>query len=59
MEEFGGTIKLGKPWAKNVLRRMGFSKRKANSKAKTLPHDFNVLAVFDRYKISSVYGRNP
>ena len=31
---------LGKEWAKSVLRRMGFSKRRANSKSKVQPHDF-------------------
>ncbi len=43
LEEFGGSITLTKSWAKNVMRRMGFSKRRANSKAKILPHDFDVV----------------
>ncbi len=34
LEEFGGYIKLGKEWARSVLRRMGFSKRRDNSKSK-------------------------
>ncbi len=36
MNEFGGDIILGKEWAKSILRRMGFSKRRANSKSKVL-----------------------
>ncbi len=40
MNEFGGDIVLGKEWAKSVLRRMGFSKRRANSKSKVLVSDF-------------------
>ena len=40
LEDFGGSIKLNKEWAKSVLRRMGFSKRRANSKSKLLPGDF-------------------
>lgn len=40
LSEFGGSISLGKDWAKSVLRRMGFTKRRANSKSKVLPEDF-------------------
>ena len=40
LEEFGGSIVLGKEWAKSVLRRMGFTKRRANSKAKIAPKNF-------------------
>ncbi len=39
MNEFGGDIVLGKEWVKSVLRRMGFSKRRANSKLKVLVSD--------------------
>ena len=31
--EFGGTVNLNKEWAKSILRRMGFTKRRANSKS--------------------------
>uniref|UniRef100_A0A1X7UPY9 Uncharacterized protein n=1 Tax=Amphimedon queenslandica TaxID=400682 RepID=A0A1X7UPY9_AMPQE len=31
---------LRKEWTKSVLRRIGFSKRRANSKSKVQPHDF-------------------
>ena len=34
---------LTKEWAKSVLRRMGFTKRKANSKSKTLPDNFEEI----------------
>ncbi len=40
LEEFGGHVKLGKEWAKSFLRRMGFTKRRANSKSKVLLNDF-------------------
>ena len=43
LEEFGGPVKLNKEWAKSVLRRMGFTKRRANSKAKVIPDDFMLL----------------
>ena len=43
LQEFGGTVKLNKEWAKSVLRRMGFTKRKANSKSKVIPDDFIIL----------------
>ena len=61
LEEFGGPIKLAKPWAKNVLRRMGFSKRRANSKAKIFPDNFDHIR--EQYlidiKICCHYGRDP
>lgn len=34
LAEYGGPIKLTKDWAKSVLKRMGYSKRRANSKFK-------------------------
>lgn len=33
-------MSLGKDWAKSILRRMGYAKRRANSKSKVLPHNF-------------------
>ena len=36
-------IKLNKEWARSVLRRMGFTKRRANSKSKFLPDDFEKI----------------
>ena len=43
LQEFGGTVKLNKEWAKSVLHRMGFTKRRANSKSKVIPDDFIIL----------------
>ena len=43
LEEYGGMIKLNKEWAKSILRRMGFTKRKANSKSKVLPTNFEEI----------------
>ena len=43
LEEFGGPIKLTKEWAKSVFRRMGFTKRRANSTSKVLPLEFDAL----------------
>ena len=43
LEEYGGMIKLNKEWTKSILRRMGFTKRKANSKSKVLPTDFEEI----------------
>ena len=36
-------IKLNKEWARSVLRRMGFTKRRANSKSKILPDNFEEI----------------
>ena len=41
--EFGGSIQLNKEWARSVFRRMGFTKRRANSKSKVLPDHFSNL----------------
>ena len=43
LEEFGGTVRLTKDWAKNMLRRMGYTKRRANSKSKVFPADFKAI----------------
>ena len=47
--EFGGEVKLGKEWGRSVLRRIGFTKRRANSKTKMLPEHFAVIR--DNYLI--------
>ena len=41
LHEFGGPITLSKDWAVGVLRRMQFTKRRANSKSKVLPSNFD------------------
>ena len=43
LEENGGAIKLTDEWAKNVLKRMGYVKRRACSKAKVDPEHFDNL----------------
>ena len=40
---FKSGIKLNKEWAQSILRRMGFTKRKANSKSKVLPENFDEI----------------
>ena len=40
LPDFGGTIVLHKEWAQSVLKRMGFTKRRACSKTKVIPKDF-------------------
>lgn len=40
LEEFGGSAKLNKEWARSILQRMGFSKRRAKSKLMILAGDF-------------------
>ena len=41
LHEFGGPITLNKDWTIGVLRRMQFTKRRANSKSKVLPSNFD------------------
>ena len=41
--EFGGPITLEKEWARNVLKRMGFSKRRGTSTSKVTPADFEIV----------------
>ena len=43
LSDNGGGIKLTDEWAKNLLKRMGFVKRKACSKAKVNPEQFEKL----------------
>lgn len=41
--ECNSDIQLNKEWARSVLRRMGFTNRKANSKAKVDPENFDKI----------------
>ena len=43
LEEFGGPVTLYYRWANQVLRRMGFSKRRFNSQTKVLSIDFDCI----------------
>ena len=50
LQENGGHIVLSKSWAKSILGRMGYVKRRASTKAKVHAADFDVLKaqfVFD------------
>ena len=47
LEENGGTIKLNKEWARSVLIRMGYPKRRACSKSKIFPED--LLQIQQQY----------
>ena len=37
------TVELGKEWAKSILQWMGYTKRRANSKCKALPDNFEEI----------------
>ena len=54
LKEFGGTVQLSKGWAKQVLHRMGFTKRRANSKAKVTPANFEEIKKTYIIEIKSV-----
>ena len=43
LEEYGGQIILKKEWARSVMRRMGYTKRRANSKSKVMVDDFEEI----------------
>ena len=43
LKQFGGLVNLNKKWAKSVLHRMGFSKRRVNSKLKMLRYNFQAI----------------
>lgn len=43
LPKFGGTLVLGKPWAKSFLKRLGFVRRKTTKAARKLPDDFHLV----------------
>jgi hypothetical protein len=43
LERYGGHVSLTKSWARSLLRRMGFVKRKGTKAVKTLPRDFDEI----------------
>ena len=60
LPENGGSLVLGRPWAKSILRRMDFVNRKGIKAAKKLPENFlqvkadfleRVAAVIEEYSI--------
>lgn len=54
LSDFGGPLTLNKEWARSVMKRMGFSKRRANSKSKVTPNNFSVLKEAFLFDICSV-----
>ena len=54
LKEFGGVVNLNKEWAKSVLHQMGFSKRRANSKSKMLPCNFQ--SIKEQLKMEDIPG---
>ena len=40
LEDYGGSIRLNREWARSILRRTGFTKRRGSSKSKVLPLAF-------------------
>ena len=47
-------IKLNKEWARSVLRHISFTKRRANSKSKILPDDFEEIKEHSLTDVQSV-----
>ena len=43
MSECNSDVQLNKEWARSVLCHMGFTKRKANSKSKVVPKNFDEI----------------
>ena len=54
LHKFGGPITLSKDWAIGVLRRMQFTNRRANSKSKVLPSNFDDIEEHFLLDIRSV-----
>ena len=54
LKEFGGTVQLSKGWAKQVLHRMDFTKRRANLKATVTPANFEEIKKMYINEIKSV-----
>lgn len=53
LSEYGGPLKFNKAWAHSVLRRMGFTKRRATSKSKLTVGHFE--EVKEQYLIDIPY----
>ena len=54
LNDFGGPITLTKDWAICVMRRMGYTKRRANSKSKVLPQDFKDIKEQYLFDVKSI-----
>ncbi len=60
LEVNGGHISCGREWAKGLLKRMGYVKRRANTKSKDSVEEFEALKtqfVFDIDVISQIWMR--
>ena len=56
LEDFGGSVTLNRLWVKQVLKQMGFSKRRAKSKTIILPIDFDCIKKQYLFDIEAVMG---
>ena len=54
LSDFGGPITLTKDWAICVMRQMGYTKRRANSKSKVLPQDFKDIKEQYLFDVKSI-----
>ena len=54
LNDFGGPITSTKDWAICVMRRMGYTKRRANSKSKVLPQDFKDIKEQYLFDVKSI-----
>lgn len=52
LSEFGGSVKLEKTWARSVLQRMNFTKRKGTKATKSLPTDLHTIKEKYQRRIS-------
>lgn len=53
LKELGGTIEIKKSWAKSIMQRMNFVKRKGTKAARKLPIDFEDIKTDFHGRISS------
>ena len=49
--DYGGGLNPDKPWAKSLLRRLGFVKRKASTSARVHVQDFNSIKKSFQHRI--------
>jgi len=61
LAENGGHITISKDWAKSLLHRMGYVKRKVSTSAKVPPKDFDALRAQFIYDVDVLvnYGDIP
>ena len=59
LKELGGTVQLSKGWGKQVLQRMGFTKRRANSKTKVTPANFEKTYIIEIKSVVAIEEISP